>query len=157
MEMTAAGSAASTAARGLYATPTGPLSSRCRSDEGPRMVWDVFRLAKENAPAIIFIDEVDAIVTAHFDAQTGADREVQRRHSQIVRAAPSAGGSARCWRRRRWPQEAKTEPARGGSGARWGRWQHTLAMARGGGCSAWRQLAKGLRRAPSGSDGAKKL
>lgn len=46
--------------------------------EGPRMVRDVFRLAKENEPAIIFIDEVDAIATARFDAQTGADREVQR-------------------------------------------------------------------------------
>ncbi|WJX95657.1 26s proteasome regulatory subunit 6B, variant 2 [Trifolium repens] len=46
--------------------------------EGPRMVRDVFRLAKENAPAIIFIDEVDAIATARYDAQTGADREVQR-------------------------------------------------------------------------------
>lgn len=46
--------------------------------EGPRMVRDVFRLAKENAPAIIYIDEVDAIATARFDAQTGADREVQR-------------------------------------------------------------------------------
>ncbi|KAG5603148.1 hypothetical protein H5410_034518 [Solanum commersonii] len=49
-----------------------------RTDQGPRMVRDVFRLAKENAPAIIFIDEVDAIATARFDAQTGADREVQR-------------------------------------------------------------------------------
>jgi len=46
--------------------------------EGPRMVRDVFRLAKENAPAIIFIDEVDAIATKRFDAQHGADREVQR-------------------------------------------------------------------------------
>ncbi|CAD7696596.1 unnamed protein product [Ostreobium quekettii] len=46
--------------------------------EGPRMVRDVFRLAKEHSPAIIFIDEVDAIATARFDAQTGADREVQR-------------------------------------------------------------------------------
>uniref|UniRef100_A0A8C0IGH8 Proteasome 26S subunit, ATPase 4 n=1 Tax=Bubo bubo TaxID=30461 RepID=A0A8C0IGH8_BUBBB len=45
---------------------------------GPRMVRDVFRLAKENAPAIIFIDEIDAIATKRFDAQTGADREVQR-------------------------------------------------------------------------------
>jgi len=46
--------------------------------EGPRMVRDVFRLAREKAPTIIFIDEVDAIATKRFDAQTGADREVQR-------------------------------------------------------------------------------
>lgn len=44
--------------------------------EGPRMVRDVFRMAKENAPSIIFIDEIDAIATKRFDAQTGADREV---------------------------------------------------------------------------------
>lgn len=44
--------------------------------EGPRMVRDVFRLAKENAPAIIFIDEIDAIATKRFDAQTGGNDRI---------------------------------------------------------------------------------
>jgi ATP-dependent Zn protease len=61
------------------ASSVGLSVSLCVSSlQGPRMVRDVFRLAKENAPSIIFIDEVDAIATARFDAQTGADREVQR-------------------------------------------------------------------------------
>jgi 26S proteasome regulatory subunit T3 len=47
------------------------------------MVRDVFRLAKENAPAIIFIDEVDAIATARFDAQTGADRSASCPHNAL--------------------------------------------------------------------------
>ena len=46
--------------------------------EGPKMVRDVFRMARDNAPSIVFIDEVDSIATKRFDAQTGADREVQR-------------------------------------------------------------------------------
>ncbi|OAG28980.1 26S proteasome regulatory subunit T3 [Nematocida displodere] len=46
--------------------------------EGPRMVRDIFRLAIEKAPSIVFIDEVDSIATMRFDAATSADREVQR-------------------------------------------------------------------------------
>ena len=42
------------------------------------MVRDIFRLARDNAPSIIFIDEVDSIATKRYDSQTGADREVQR-------------------------------------------------------------------------------
>jgi hypothetical protein len=52
------------------------------------MVRDVFGLAKENAPAIIFIDEIDAIATAQFDAQTGADREVQRILMELLNQVP---------------------------------------------------------------------
>ena len=39
--------------------------------EGPRMVRDVFRMARENAPAIIFIDEVDALLSR----RSGYDNE----------------------------------------------------------------------------------
>lgn len=42
------------------------------------MVRDVFRLAREHSPAIVFIDEIDSIATKRFDAQTGADREVRQ-------------------------------------------------------------------------------
>ena len=52
--------------------------------EGPRMVRDVFRLAKENAPAIIFIDEIDAIATKRFDAQTGGEK------TDIIRSSLNA-------------------------------------------------------------------
>eukprot|EP00766_Chilomastix_caulleryi_P001523 gnl/Chilomastix_caulleri/2495.p1 GENE.gnl/Chilomastix_caulleri/2495~~gnl/Chilomastix_caulleri/2495.p1 ORF type:complete len:231 (+),score=59.70 gnl/Chilomastix_caulleri/2495:423-1115(+) len=46
--------------------------------EGPRMVREVFRLAREHAPSIIFIDEIDSIATKRFDSKSGGDREVQR-------------------------------------------------------------------------------
>src|SRR5258705_4279200 len=38
----------------------------------------VYQHVIQQSPAIIFIDEIDAIATKRFDAQTGADREVQR-------------------------------------------------------------------------------
>jgi len=44
----------------------------------------IFLGLQENAPAIIFIDEVDAIATARFDSQRGADREVERILMEIL-------------------------------------------------------------------------
>ena len=46
--------------------------------EGHIMVLNVFRLAKENSPCIVFIDEIDAIATKRVNVQMGADREVQQ-------------------------------------------------------------------------------
>lgn len=52
--------------------------------EGSRIVRDVFDLAKEKTPAIIFIDEIDAIGTKRMGETQGADREVQRTLMQLL-------------------------------------------------------------------------
>ena len=46
--------------------------------DGAKLVRDAFELAKQKAPAIIFIDELDAIGTKRFDFEKSGDREVQR-------------------------------------------------------------------------------
>ena len=45
--------------------------------EGPRMVRDVFRLARENAPAIIFIDEIDSLLSSRSDSEHEASRRIK--------------------------------------------------------------------------------
>ncbi len=52
--------------------------------EGARLVREVFRYARENAPAIIFIDEIDAIGSRRADLGTSGDREVQRTLLQLL-------------------------------------------------------------------------
>jgi len=44
--------------------------------DGSKLVRDAFDLAREKAPAIIFIDELDAIGTKRFDSEKSGDREV---------------------------------------------------------------------------------
>src|SRR3989338_3150645 len=51
--------------------------------EGAKLVRDVFRLAKEKKPAIIFIDEIDSVGTHRFATANG-DREVQRTMMQLL-------------------------------------------------------------------------
>ncbi len=52
--------------------------------EGARLVRDLFKMAKEKAPSIIFIDELDSIGTKRIDSATSGDREVQRTLMQLL-------------------------------------------------------------------------
>jgi proteasome regulatory subunit len=52
--------------------------------EGARIVREVFRLARKKAPAIIFIDELDAIGAKRLDIGTSGEREVQRTLMQLL-------------------------------------------------------------------------
>ena len=52
--------------------------------EGGRMVRELFDLAKQKAPSIIFIDELDSIGSKRLDTATSGDREVQRTLMQLL-------------------------------------------------------------------------
>ncbi|MCK9323743.1 MAG: proteasome-activating nucleotidase [Candidatus Methanomethylophilaceae archaeon] len=52
--------------------------------EGARLVRELFELAKEKAPSIIFIDELDSVGAKRADVATSGDREVQRTLMQLL-------------------------------------------------------------------------
>ncbi|QSX00249.1 proteasome-activating nucleotidase Pan2 [Haloterrigena alkaliphila] len=52
--------------------------------EGSRLVRDLFEMARERQPAIIFIDEIDAIATRRTESKTSGDAEVQRTMMQLL-------------------------------------------------------------------------
>nr|AIE95385.1 proteasome endopeptidase complex subunit (psmR) [uncultured marine group II/III euryarchaeote AD1000_65_C10] len=52
--------------------------------EGGRMVRELFDLARERSPSIVFIDEIDAIGAKRLDSATSGDREVQRTLMQLL-------------------------------------------------------------------------
>ncbi len=52
--------------------------------EGARLVRELFELAKERAPSIIFIDELDSVGAKRLDVSTSGDREVQRTLMQLL-------------------------------------------------------------------------
>ncbi|MFC4989528.1 MULTISPECIES: proteasome-activating nucleotidase Pan2 [Saliphagus] len=52
--------------------------------EGSRLVRDLFEMAREREPAIIFIDEIDAIAATRTESKTSGDAEVQRTMMQLL-------------------------------------------------------------------------
>ncbi|CAD5121600.1 DgyrCDS10097 [Dimorphilus gyrociliatus] len=62
----------------------GPQLVQMFIGDGAKLVRDAFALAKEKEPAIIFIDELDAIGTKRFDSEKAGDREVQRTMLELL-------------------------------------------------------------------------
>ncbi len=52
--------------------------------EGARMVRELFDMARDKAPTIIFIDELDSVATKRLEGATSGDREVQRTMMQLL-------------------------------------------------------------------------
>jgi len=52
--------------------------------EGGRMVRELFEMARQKSPSIIFIDEIDSIGSKRLDIATSGDREVQRTLMQLL-------------------------------------------------------------------------
>ncbi|MBJ08750.1 MAG: proteasome-activating nucleotidase [Euryarchaeota archaeon] len=52
--------------------------------EGGRLVREIFSMAREKSPSVIFIDEIDAIGSKRLDSTTSGDREVHRTLMQLL-------------------------------------------------------------------------
>merc|ERR1711881_814385 len=52
--------------------------------EGPKIVRELFRVAEENSPSIIFMDEIDAVGTKRYDSNSGGEREIQRTMLELL-------------------------------------------------------------------------
>ncbi|KZS93677.1 26S proteasome subunit P45 [Sistotremastrum niveocremeum HHB9708] len=70
--------------KACYLKLAGPSLVQMFIGDGAKLVRDAFKLAKEKAPTIIFIDELDAIGTKRFDSEKSGDREVQRTMLELL-------------------------------------------------------------------------
>merc|ERR1711971_1044096 len=52
--------------------------------EGPKLVRELFRVADELAPSIVFIDEIDAVGPKRYDSTSGGEREIQRTMLELL-------------------------------------------------------------------------
>ena len=52
--------------------------------DGPKLVRELFKVADDLSPSIVFIDEIDAIGTKRYDASSGGEREIQRTMLELL-------------------------------------------------------------------------
>lgn len=52
--------------------------------EGPKLVRELFRVADDHSPSIVFIDEIDAVGSKRYDSSSGGTREIQRTMLELL-------------------------------------------------------------------------
>ncbi len=52
--------------------------------EGAKLIKEIFQMAREKAPTIIFIDEIDSLAAKRIEIGTSGEREVQRTFMQLL-------------------------------------------------------------------------
>jgi 26S proteasome regulatory subunit T2 len=52
--------------------------------DGPKLVREIFRVAEESSPSIVFMDEIDAVGTKRYDSTSGGEREIQRTMLELL-------------------------------------------------------------------------
>lgn len=52
--------------------------------DGPKLVREMFRVAEEHSPSIVFVDEIDAVGTKRYEATSGGEREIQRTMLELL-------------------------------------------------------------------------
>ncbi|KAJ8110273.1 hypothetical protein ONZ43_g5915 [Nemania bipapillata] len=67
----------------LYGPPGSELVQKYIG-EGSRMVRELFVMAREHAPSIIFMDEIDSIGSSRVEGSSGGDSEVQRTMLELL-------------------------------------------------------------------------
>jgi 26S proteasome regulatory subunit T2 len=48
------------------------------------LVREIFKIAEDNAPAIVFIDEIDAVGSKRYESSSGGEKEVQRTMLELL-------------------------------------------------------------------------